>query len=75
MRNEAKEALGHTRGSVRPEVVVTVAAIEVVLMMMVAINVHVVLSHLQSHHCIFSSQSRGLVCSNGCNKELGGKKP
>lgn len=46
VRNEAKRVLGHTGNGVRPEVGETMAATEVV--MMVVINIHVVLYHLQS---------------------------
>lgn len=53
----------------------TVAVTEAVLTMVVAINMHVMLCHLQSHHRTFSSWTRELICSNVGNTKLGGRKP
>lgn len=52
-----------------------VVVTETVLTMMVAIHIHEMLYHLQSHRCIFSSRTRGLICNNVGNTKLGGRKP
>jgi len=75
VRNEAKGALGPPGDGVGPEAVGMVAVTEVVLMMKVAINMHVMLYHLQNHHYVFSSRTGGLICSNVGSTELGGRKP
>lgn len=54
VRNEVKGRWVPPGDGVGPEAMGMVAVTEVVLMMEVAINMHVMLYHLQSHHYVFS---------------------